>query len=528
MRFLPSEEMRALDSAAIAGGTPGWTLMRRAGAAVARAAARLARARSTRDILIAAGRGNNGGDGCTAAAILHAHGFRARLLLAADPATLSGDAKTAFDFMRKSGAPFFPLPNPADWEALDECDLPCEDFVIVDSLLGTGSHGAPRGAIAAAIEWINRSRRGNLVLAVDLPSGLDADDGTISSPHVAADFTLTLAAPKTAFALPCAAAALGHVEVADIGLPPQPELSPDALSLIVPSELPDIDAPRCHDAHKGDFGHVLVIGGSLGFAGAPALAALGALRAGTGLVTAAVPEGCTQPLAAHAPEAMAHPLATPNGWLTRVALAEWGRDLATFDAIIVGPGMRSNADTEELVLSLVADARLRRIVFDADALNALAPYSREAAKNGAPFFSDPARAILTPHPGEAARLLGTTAAEVQADRAKAARRLSEAANATVVLKGAGTLVASPGRPLMLNLTGNPGMATGGSGDVLSGMIAAIWARGIEAPDAAALGVYHHGLNGDEASWRLGQRALLARDLAMPAAQQISGPVPIWR
>lgn len=513
MRFLPSEEMRALDRAAIAGGTPGWTLMRRAGAAVARAAARLARARGTRDILIAAGCGNNGGDGCTAAAMLHEGGFRSRLLLAADPSALSGDALTAFDFMRKSGAPLSTLPDAAGWDGLDDLLPLCGGCVIVDALLGTGSHGAPRGAVAAAIEWINRARRDNLVLSVDLPSGLDADDGTVSSPHVVADFTLTLAAPKTAFAIPASAAVLGHVEVADIGLPPQPELSPGAVSLIVPSELPDIRAPRAHAAHKGDFGHVLVIGGSRGFAGAPALAALGALRAGAGLVTAAVPEGCTEALAAHAPEAMAHPLAAPDGWLSPAALDGWGRDLAAFDAIVVGPGMRSNADTEALALFIATDRRLRRVVFDADALNALAPHIREAAENGAPFFPDSSRAILTPHPGEAARLLGTTAAEVQADRAKAARRLAEAANATVALKGACTLVAYPGRPLMLNLTGNPGMATGGSGDVLAGMVAAIWASGVEAPDAVALGVYHHGSNGDEVAWRIGQRALLARDLA---------------
>ncbi len=515
MRFLQSEEMRALDRAAIDGGTPGWTLMRRAGAAVARATVRLARARNTREILIAAGRGNNGGDGCTAAALLHSHGFHVKLLLAANPASLSGDALIAFEFMRKSGAPFFALPNSDDWTKLDECDLPCEDFVIIDSLLGTGSHGAPRGAIAAAIEWINRSRRGRLVLAVDLPSGLDADNGAIASPHVTADFTLTLAAPKTAFSLQGAASVLGHVEVADIGLPPQPEQAPSALSLVVPSELPDIAAPRRHDAHKGDFGHVLVIGGSPGFSGAPALAALGALRTGAGLVSAAIPEGCAQPLAAHAPEAMAHQLPTSSGWLTREALDAWGRDLASFDAIVVGPGMRANEDTEALVMSLANDERLPRVVFDADALNALAPHIREAAKNGAPFFRDHSRVILTPHPGEAARLLGITTAEVQADRQKTARRISDAANATVVLKGAGTLISAPGNPLMLNLTGNPGMATGGSGDVLSGMIAAIWSRGIAAADAAALGVCRHGTNGDEASWRIGQTAILARDLAMP-------------
>ena len=519
MRFLPASEMRALDRAAIESGTPGWTLMRRAGAAVARAAARLADIRGTRHILVAAGRGNNGGDCCVAAALLHSSGYSVRLRLASDPSALSGDAALAFDFLRKSGAPFSVLPAPEDWDALDDCDLPCPGFVLVDALLGTGSHGAPRGSIAAAIGWLRRAqsrashsaRARNLLLAVDIPSGLDADTGAVADTHVDADFTLTLAAPKTAFSIPSAFPALGHVEVADIGLPPQRESSPDALELIAPSEFPDPDAPRAHDAHKGSFGHVLVIGGSRGFAGAPALAALGALRSGAGLVSATVPDGCAAQLAAHAPEAMAHQLPAPDGWLTRGALEGWGRDLASFDAVVIGPGLRANADTAELVRALVSDTRIRRILLDADALNVIAPLPQ---KNGAPLFDDPSRAILTPHPGEAARLLGVSTSAVQADRQSAARELALRANATVVLKGAGTLVAAPGMPLMLNLTGNPGMATGGSGDILSGIIAALWAGGIDARTAAALGVHRHGCNGDTAAWRIGQRALLARDLAV--------------
>ncbi|MGI6494677.1 MAG: NAD(P)H-hydrate dehydratase [Kiritimatiellia bacterium] len=521
MRCVTSQEMRERDRRAIEGGTPGWTLMRRAAFAVARAACRLANLAGIRDIVVLAGRGNNGGDGCVAARLLRDAGFRARLWLAARPESLAGDARTAFDFL-DAGAERGPsapvpvriLPEAEDWEALEAFDLPCAKPLVIDALLGTGAHGALREPIDAAVRFLERVRRQCNVLAIDLPTGVDADTGEVLPHHVVADWTVTLAAPKIGMTHPAALAALGHVDVADIGLGtadapgPQDETIP---GILVPAEHGNPESIRRREAHKGDFGHVLIAGGSIGFGGAPALAALGALRSGAGLVSAIVPMGAEGALAAWAPEAMAHPLPSPNGWLAPAALLAWGRNPAEFDVLVAGPGLRKTADTADLVRMWLADESIRRILLDADALNVLE--GALADEGCAPLSADPGRLVLTPHPGEAARLLGVPAAEVQMNRVEAVRTLARRANAAVVLKGAGSLVCIPNGTPLLNLTGNPGMATGGSGDVLAGVIAAHWAAGADALDAAALGVALHGTAGDEAACRKGQRALLARDIA---------------
>jgi hydroxyethylthiazole kinase-like uncharacterized protein yjeF len=540
MRFVTSTQMRELDRRAMAErGVAGGVLMCRAGAAVARVVARLAATRGTRRITVVTGRGNNAGDAFVAARCLHAAGCSVDVLMTCLPAALRGDARDAWDDMHAVGVPHQVLAAPEDWPASDDqptlpgdpqvhsagsliraaawpraacARLPLSG-VVVDGLLGTGARGAPEGVIAAAVRWIREARRQALVVSIDLPSGLDADSGLIAAEAVCADVTVTFAHPKSGFLQDTAQDVLGHVVVADIGIPDDliDAVAPPqagAPRLIAVPELVTLLPRRPRDAHKGLFGHVLVIGGSRGFAGAPALAALGALRAGAGLVTAAVPPESARVLAAHAPEVMVQPLETPDGCITVASLTAWGRDLAVFDAIVVGPGMTPAASTRD-ALKWVLEHYAGRVLIDADGLNVLAGWRPP----------DPGRIILTPHPGEAARLLGMTTDAVQRDRHAAACRLAAEYGSVVVLKGAGSLVCAAGDEPWLNLTGNPGMSTGGSGDVLAGVIAALWARQLAAIDAARLGVWLHGTAGDFAMWQVGQEALIATEIvrALPHA-----------
>jgi hydroxyethylthiazole kinase-like uncharacterized protein yjeF len=512
MRFLSIAAVRRREALAIAGGVPGALLMERAGAGVARAALRLLRAGQGRHCVLVAGRGNNGGDAFVAARLLQAWGVPCETLLTAPPVTLRGDARAAWEALRATGAAFRVLAREEEWRQAEPArELP-PGTVVVDALLGTGGRGAPAGVTAAAIGWIRRAAAEARILAVDLPSGMNGDSGTAAGEAVAADLTVTLDTPKLGFRRPVAWPMLGRLETVDIGLGDAGAEEDDRdcdCDYLAAAELAPLRPPRPRDSHKGLFGHVLVIGGARGFGGAPALAALGALRAGAGLVSAALPADAAAAAAALAPEAMAHPLPAAAGCLDLPALRAWRQDLAAFDVVAAGPGMTAGEGTRQVTEWLLGGGA-GRLLLDADALNVLAGW---AAPGGVRPPAAAGRRILTPHPGEAARLLGTTAAAVQEDRAAAARRLAEATGAVVVLKGAGTLVCAPGKRPQLNLAGNPGMATGGAGDVLTGVIAALWGQGLDAWDAARLGVHLHATAGDLAAWELGEAALIARDIA---------------
>lgn len=500
----------------MAHGVPGGTLMNRAGAGVARAALRLLRAGGGGYCLLAAGHGNNGGDAFVAARLLHSWGVNCETRLTCPPVLLRGDARAAWEALRASGARWRVLAGADDWRESDPAHELPPATVVVDALLGTGARGVPTGLMAAAIDWIVRARAaGARILAVDLPSGLNGDNGRAEGIAVAADLTVTLDAPKAGFREAAAWPLLGRVETVDIGLTTaavaaeEEDAGDDGCDYLAAGEVMPLRPPRPRASHKGDFGHLLVIGGARGFGGAPALAALGALRAGAGLVSVVLPAETLPAIAALAPEAMAHPLPAPDGLLDLSVLRAWRGDLTDFDAIVAGPGLTAGPGTLALVEHLLAQP-VRRLLLDADALNVLAGWA--VSGSGRP----PAlagRGILTPHPGEAARLLGTTAAAVQADRAGALRRLVAATGAVVVLKGAGTLIGAPGEGPQLCLAGNPGMATGGAGDVLAGVIGALWAQGLTAWDAARLGVHLHAAAGDLAAWERGESALIARDIA---------------
>lgn len=460
MRFVTAKTMRELDrQAAEAYGLPTAVLMRRAGLAVAEAVRRVATIRGVRDlpVLVFAGHGNNG-----------------------------GDAKVAAEFLHEWGLPTMSCVG----------DTP-HGCIVVDGLLGTGIQGDPRGETADAIRTINRLReeRGAFVVAIDIPSGMNADTGECGHPCVCADLTVTMALPKLGMASE-APEVLGHcgrIEVADIGFPSEltgPE-EENGLALIAGASVERPLSRRKRDAHKGDFGHVALVGGSKRYTGAISLAAEAAARSGAGLVTVATVPEAAAVVRARVPEAM-------------VVSEEMGFPDGRYSALVMGPGL-GRTDKAWARMCDALRGGVPKAVVDADALALLAGHPEA-------WNLLPRESVLTPHPGEAALILGTTAATVQRDRPAALRALVEKTGATVVLKGAGTLVGAPGRGRHLLRGGNPGMATGGSGDVLAGMIGGLLAQGLDAWSAARAGVWAHARNGDEAAWYKGEAFLLARDL----------------
>lgn len=535
MRFATTSQMRELDRCAIDEYyIPGMVLMGRAGAAVARIVTKLSKLRNTNKITIVAGRGNNGGDAFVTAQMLHTAGFKVEVLMVCLPTALRGDARVAWEDMHATGVEHQVLPNPEDWQINDSscyatdsnygqpkelesgrfnssrahvpiCRLPL-DGIVVDGLLGTGTRGAPEGVLSSAIRWINFARKQTLVVSIDLPSGMNGDTGESPGEVVYADITVTLALPKKGLLLKEAQSHLGHLLVADIGIPESLidrdlPAKKDEIRLIAAPELARLLPDRNYDSHKGDFGRLLIIGGSHRFRGAPILAALGALRSGIGLLTVAAPAEVANVIGAQAPETMVWPMEKGSGQITLQALQDYAADLNQFDAAVIGPGMTATAETRE-VLAWLLDAYNGQIVVDADGLNVL-----EGLK-----VKGPAKIVITPHPGEAARLLNCPINDLQADRVEAVRRLTQKYGCVAVLKGAGTLVCGTDQKVWLNLSGNAGMATGGSGDVLSGIIGALCARGIDALPAAKLGVWLHGTAGDFAQWKIGAESLIASDI----------------
>ena len=512
MRFLTVEQMRAADRAAMTEHEiPEMFLMNRAGTALARVVETVAALRGCKSVLLVAGHGNNGGDVCVAARCLYQDGFHVQVLMTCVPATLKGAAREAWDEMRTSGVPYVVLSSAESWRedsaVFSGTVLRCG--VIVDGILGTGCNGMPTGPAERAIRWINGMRQHALVVAADLPSGMNGDSGEAAGAVIHADVTVTFARPKRCFLNQAQAGLVGHLVVADIGIPDEvcnKGVADAPCRLIAIPELLRSFAPRAWDAHKGDFGHLCVIGGSAGFAHAPVLAALGAVKSGVGLVTLAVPAQSACAAAAQVPEVMTHVLDAPQGDLSVEAFKVWGCDLNGFDVIVAGPGMTPSERVRGLVAHLLATYS-GKLVLDADGLNVLAAMRAEGWQP-----REGQQVILTPHPGEAARLLGETVKNIQVNRLDAVRKLADLYQAVVVLKGAGTLVCCPGGVPWVNKTGNPGMASGGMGDVLAGMVGSLWAQRADAVQTAATAVWAHGTAGDFAALAEGQTALSATSL----------------
>lgn len=496
--------MRRADAHAIEQvGLPGVVLMENAGAAVARLVSE--RHPQAREVLVLCGRGMNGGDGFV---ITRRLGSRARALLLGRRDDVAGDARTHLLACERSKGRVSEVPDAEAWRAVARGVADAD--VVVDAVLGTGLRSAPEGVAALAIDAIReRAEAGRPVVAVDLPSGLAADAGTLDWPTARASVTMTFAAPKRAHVLPPACDLVGELVVAEIGIPPASlEAAGPTLFLIEDEDVRPAFPPRGRGAHKGDFGHLLVVAGQLGKTGAAVLAATGALRSGAGLVTVATPAPCLAIVAAARAELMTEPLAvTGSGGLDPAELTRLVALARTRDAVVLGPGLGQDDSTRDLVRTFV-DTCPVPLVIDADGLNALAPLGPERLLRP----KREAATILTPHPGEAARLLGSTTAEVQRDRPLAATRLSQAAGAIVVLKGERTLVAEPAGRAAVVPHGNPGMATGGTGDVLAGVTGSLVARH-GALLAAIAAAFVHARAGDIVARQLGEEGMTAGDLA---------------
>jgi NAD(P)H-hydrate epimerase len=498
--------MRAIDRAAIdACGVPSLTLMERAGRAVADAALALAGPRGR--MVVVAGAGNNGGDGYVAARLARGASREARVVALVPAGSLSPDARAVREGAEQAGVTVQDVADPPPLEA-------GVGDVVVDAVFGTGLSRAPEGPFARAIARIEEARvAGARVLAVDVPSGLSADTGRPLGPCVRADRTVTFAFQKRGLVLHPGPSYAGEVTVADIGIPAEAARHvPVGCELLTEVEARLLVPQRAPDAHKGNAGRLVVLAGSAGKTGAAHLALTGALRGGAGLVTLAARADALPLALVGRPEAMS--VALPgDGPLVRADLGALLAAAKGADALAAGPGIPRGPETGELLRAWVERARIPAVL-DADALNALAEQPELVA--GLAGLGVPI--VLTPHPGEMARLCGTTIEAVQADRIAIAADRARAWNAIVVLKGAGTVVAAPGVPPSVIPTGNPGLATGGTGDVLAGLTGALLAGGLPPFDAARAAAWVHGRAGDLAARRFGMRGLVAGDLGEAIGQ----------
>ncbi|MFQ5882066.1 MAG: NAD(P)H-hydrate dehydratase [Candidatus Methylomirabilales bacterium] len=503
MKVVTAKEMQELDRRASAEyGISSLILMENAGAGAVREMERCFPGLHRSRVVVVCGKGNNGGDGLVVARHLANQGVSVQVLLLAKEGEFKGDAEINLGIAEKTGLPIAEVTTARElqgqWEALASSDL------IVDGILGTGLTGPARGISAEAIELLNRLRRP--IVSLDLPSGLGSDDGRVQEPCIRAQLTLTFALPKRSLLLFPAAQCAGEIRVVDIGIPRvllrDPKLP---VNLIEGEAVRAVFPPRDPDAHKGTYGHVLVLAGSPGKTGAAVLCSLGALRVGAGLVTLALPEGLNDPMEVKLTEVMTVGLPETEERTVASQARDGLVDLMEGKRVLaLGPGLSTHPETARLVRELIRSAKIP-LVIDADGINALAHQPEVLARASVPV-------ILTPHPGELSRLLSVSKDEVVEKRIPIAQKVASTYNIHLVLKGARTLVAEPGGALHVNPTGNPGMATGGTGDVLTGMIAGLVSRGLPPALAAVVGVYLHGLAGDLACQHLGPEAMIATDL----------------
>jgi ADP-dependent NAD(P)H-hydrate dehydratase / NAD(P)H-hydrate epimerase len=528
MKVLTAEQMREVDRLTTERYCiPSLQLMENAGAGVADYLNRNFSDLATRNIVVLCGKGNNGGDGMVVARRLREAGAAPRVFLFADPASIRGDAATNLQRWQQGGGALRVVTSAEHWAAA-RVDLDLADLV-VDALLGTGVKGRVEGLLGAVIEDINGWRekktgrvRGacrRFVMAVDMPSGLASENEDYGGPVVRADATVTFTAPKVGQLLAPRADCVGHLTVHEIGTPRElldddPRLK---LHWLEPGEFCGLPLVRKADTNKGTFGHALIVAGSLGKSGAAVLGGRAALRVGAGLATVATPGNVLPIVAAGMPELMtARLLSTEEGTASMRNLdGEHFAQIAEGKSVLaIGPGLSANTETQQFIRAVLETTTLPTVL-DADGLNAFAGRAAELGTRKAELLT------ITPHPGEMARLLESTVRDVQAKRLEVALDAAERWRAHVILKGFHTILAAPDGRAYVNTTGNPGMATGGTGDVLTGMLAGLaaefgtkdWER------VLGLGVYLHGLAGDVAAEYVGQAPLVASDVieALPEA-----------
>lgn len=512
MKAAMAAQMRRVDRLAEESyGLPGVALMENAGAQVAATVrAALGGRVAEKKICIFAGKGNNGGDGFVAARHLLGSGAKVRVFIVGGKGEITGDAGVNLAVLEHMGADCLAVEHERDWDKITLAVTFAD--CLVDALLGTGFRGLLQGDMARAAQIINGAACPTV--AVDIPSGVHADTGQVQGEAVRADCTVTFGLPKPGLYLYPGAAYAGAVRVADIGLPPALLQDNSIQQNIIDAALVSPSLPvRRPDAHKGSNGRVLLVAGAPGYTGAAALAAQGALRAGAGLVTLAVAAGLYPIMAAKLTEVITRPVPEEKGGiLGRAAVPAILEMAAHQEVLAIGPGLGREDDTRAAVRDIIAEAPCP-LVIDADGLNALVGHTAVLSQ---------ARAVpvLTPHPGEMALLLNLTAARVNADRLGVARQAAAAWGAIVVLKGAGTVVAYPDGEAFINTSGGPALATAGTGDVLTGLIAALIAQGLSSHAAAVAGVYIHGLAGDIAARPAGGIGVCAGDVAQAVPQAI--------
>ncbi len=502
MRLLKSKEMAEIDREAIETlGIPGVVLMENASRGVAEVIYRYTDGSS---VLVICGRGNNGGDGIAAARHLYNLGYDVEVVLTANPEKLKGDARKNYDVLSKLPVPVHVIES--EERLLELYPLIKESSVIVDALFGTGLNKPLEGFYKDVVELINDSNR--TVVSVDIPSGLSGDTGEVIGPHVRADITVTFAFPKIAHVMPPACYSTGKLFVVDISIPEDiPFLLGPQRFILTLDEVALTLPEREIMSHKYTYGHVAVIGGSIGKTGAPSMAAEAVLRTGGGLSTVIVPKSLNQIFETKLTEVMSIPVNDDGkGYFgienlnSVLEIIERGK----FSAVVIGPGLGNNPETYEFVREFVKECKLPMVI-DADGINALSE-SPEVLK----LKENPV--IITPHIGEFSRISKLSKEEILKEPFKSAEEFSKKFSTTVVLKSGRTVVSTPNGKTYVNVIGNPGMATAGTGDVLSGVIGALLGMGIDEEDSAKFGVFLHSLSGDLAAEELTEESLKACDL----------------
>jgi NAD(P)H-hydrate epimerase len=502
MLIATAGEMRKLDHSTIHEvGIPGLVLMENAGRSLVQIILDRFFPLRGKNICIFAGRGNNGGDGFVAARYLHKEGCSVCVYLLSPTHLVAGDARINLEICQKLHIPIVEVLESQDAENHKSDWLQAD--LIVDALLGTGLNAEVRGLYAEVIQVINQLRAPKV--AVDIPSGLDSDRGVPLGTCIKADLTITFGLPKLGQVIYPGREYVGDLHVVDISIPWQVIIAQELQHALLESHELTLPAPRKADSHKGHFGHLLVVAGSPGKTGAAAMASEAAVRVGAGLVTLGVPKSLNPILEVKLTEVMTEPLAeNVDGVLGPEALKGLLKIMESKTALALGPGLSTLEGPSELICELLLTSSIP-VVIDADGLTIVAKNPDVLKRAKCPL-------ILTPHPGEMARLMGISVPQVQADRVGVSRLLAQEFGVIAVLKGAATLVALPDGHLFVNPTGNPGMATGGMGDILTGLIGGLLAQGVEPAEAAKSAVFMHGLAGDRCAQKWGPAGYLATDL----------------
>ncbi len=516
MKVATTEQMQELDRKAIESyRIPGIVLMENAGRGATEVIFNAFPDLQKKRIVIIAGKGNNGGDGFVIARHLLNHGISVKVFLLTDPKALRGDAETNFHIFHRMKGEVISVPSSKDYQKMKK-DLEKVDLLI-DGIFGTGLDAEVRGYYREVIDHINTIQKP--IIAIDIPSGLDANTGKPLGTAIRASLTVTFGLPKVGHLIAPGPDYVGNLKVIDIGIPKNlVEEEKIQTNLLEHEEIKKwLSMPRRSDTHKGDYGHLLVIAGSVGKTGAATMACEAALRVGAGLVTLAIPKSLNAIMEVKLTEVMTEPL--PETQKQTLSLRAFNPILRLCEnkrAVIIGPGIGTFKETQTLILKLIKTLDIP-IILDADGLTALATQLKTLPTTNRSL-------ILTPHPGEMASLIRSTAKEVQEDRIGVTRNFSQSHHVYLVLKGYRTLVATPKGDIFINPTGNPGMASGGTGDVLTGMMGGLICQGFDILPSLQISVFLHGLAGDEMAREIGEKSLVATDIIKKIPRLLQGGI----